>query len=330
MSVLIDLLLAILTVYLAIQCLMAQRLTQTVFMFFAFGLALALAWVRLGAVDVAITEAAVASGFLGVLFLDALRDFSFSASGKPKNAEADHHSLSKKNYRSRLLSGLILAFGLVLFLLIAVEAVWKIPESGGLTAAVEALLPQSGVEHPVTAVLLNFRAYDTWLELGVILLGLLAIYAVGGKKRHPKYNASGDDPVLRQVMLFFTPVLFLFGAFLLYIGKSGPGGAFQAGVLWGAIGILLHLGGKLVFTVIPRSMGQFLLTVGLGFFLVLGFILLARGAAFFEYPPAYAGLLILIIETLAAISIATTLTAMFAVLNQENVVELKKNDQSIE
>jgi multisubunit Na+/H+ antiporter MnhB subunit len=73
-----------------------------------------------------------------------------------------------------------------LFLLIALEAVWKIPEGGGLTAATEALLPESGVEHPVTAVLLNFRAYDTWLEIGVILLGLLAIFAVGGIKIYRK------------------------------------------------------------------------------------------------------------------------------------------------
>jgi uncharacterized MnhB-related membrane protein len=87
MSVLIDSILAILTVYLALQCLLAPRLTQTVFLFFAFGLALALAWVRLGAVDVAITEAAIAAGFLGVLFLDALRDFSLAPSQKQENLE---------------------------------------------------------------------------------------------------------------------------------------------------------------------------------------------------------------------------------------------------
>jgi uncharacterized MnhB-related membrane protein len=327
MNILIDSLLAILTVYLALQCLLAPRLTQTVFMFFAFGLALALAWVRLGAVDVAITEAAIAAGFLGVLFLDALRDFSFTSS-KQVNPEALGDSLYKKNSKSILLSRFVLVFGLVLFLLIALEAVWKIPEGGGLTAAAESSLPESGVEHPVTAVLLNFRAYDTLLEMGVILLGLLAIYAVGGIKLYPIHNKAADDPVLRQVILFFTPVLFLFGAFLLYIGKSGPGGAFQAGVLWGAIGILLHLGGKLVFSVIPRWLGQILLTMGLGFFLILGFLFLAGGAALLEYPPAYAGVLILIIETLAAISIATTLTAIFANLNQEYKEESNENEST--
>jgi uncharacterized MnhB-related membrane protein len=317
MSVLIDLLLALLTIYLALQSLLAPRLTQSVFLFFAFGLALALAWIRLGAVDVAITEAAIAAGFLGVLFLDALRDFSPRVSEKHQNHKAIQNPVSKNNGRSFLLPRLALMSGLGLFLLIALEAVWKIPDGGGLTAAAQALLPQSGVEHPVTAVLLNFRAYDTWLEIGVILLGLLAIFAAGGIKIYRKPGLTdAQDPLLRQVVLFFTPVLFLFGAFLLYIGKTGPGGAFQAGVLWGAIGILLHLGGWPVFGVIPRWLRQTLLTIGLGFFILLGFLFMASGAALFEYPLAYAGILILIVETLAAISIAAALSAIFGYLNQ--------------
>jgi hypothetical protein len=40
-------------------------------------------------------------------------------------------------------------------------------------------LPDSGVSNPVTAVLLNFRAYDTLLEIGVVLLALWGLKAVG-------------------------------------------------------------------------------------------------------------------------------------------------------
>ena len=316
MSVLIDILLAILTVYLALQSLLAPRLSQCVFLFFAFGLALALAWIRLGAVDVAIAEAAIAAGFLGVLLIDALRDFSPTVFKKQENLESVPDPLSGNDTKSPLLPGLALGSGLGLFLLIAVEAVLKIPDGGGLTAAAGALLPESGVEHPVTAVLLNFRAYDTWLEIGVILMALLAVFAAGGREVYRKPGVVAKDPLLRQVILFFAPVLFLFGAFLLYYGKTGPGGAFQAAVLWGAIGILLHLGGWSVLTAIPGWLRQLILTAGLGFFLVLGFLLMAGGGAMFEYPPAYAGLMILIVETLAAISIAAALTAIFANLNQ--------------
>ncbi len=316
MSILIDSVLGILAVYLALQSLLAKRLTQSVFLFFAFGLALALAWIRLEAEDVAIAEAAIAAGFLGVLFLDALGDFSPRAFGKHKNPEAVHKDLSASNDRSLLMPRLVLVAGLGLFLLIALEAVWEIPEGGGLAAAAETLLPESGVENPVTAVLLNFRAYDTWLEMAVILMALLAILAAGGREGYHKPVMAAQDPLLRQVILFLTPVLFLFGAFLLYYGKTGPGGAFQAAVLWGAIGILLHLGGWPVFPVIPRWLRQLLLTMGLIFFLVLGFLLMAGGGTMFEYPSAYAGILILIVETLAAISIAAALAAMFVNLNQ--------------
>ncbi len=327
MSVLIDLLLAILTVYLALQCLLAQRLSQSVFLFFAFGLALALAWVRLGALDVAITEAAIAAGFMGVLFLDALRDFSPAVSENQEDLKAVQNPPSKNATKSLLLPRLALGLGLGLSLLIALEAVWKTPDGGGLTAAAVALLPESGVEHPVTAVLLNFRAYDTWLEIGVILLGLLAIYAAGGINLYRKPGVAAKDPLLRQGILFSTPVLFLFGAFLLYFGKTGPGGAFQAAVLWGAIGIMLHLGGWPVFAVLPRWLGQLILTLGLGFFLVLGFLFMARGDALFEYPPAYAGILILIVETLAAISIAAALTTIYANINQMQE-EPKQNEST--
>lgn len=307
MSIVIDSLLAILAIYLALQCLLAPRLPQCVFLFFAFGLTLALAWARLGAVDVAIAEAAIAAGFLGVLLIDALRDFPAEPRSSKKGAN---------NAALPLFPKIALGLGLGLFLLIILEAVWKIPDGQGLTAASQSMLAESGVDHPVTAVLLNYRSYDTWLEVGVVLMALLAIFAVGGEEVFHKSKVGTRDPLLRQVILFFTPVLFLVGAVLLYLGKTEPGGAFQAAVLWGAMGILLHLGGWPILSMIPKWLRQSLLTVGFGFFPLMGFFFMAGGGSLFEYPTAYAGLLILIVETLAAVSIATALTAIFAYFNQ--------------
>ena len=68
----------------------------------------------------------------------------------------------------------------VLVLLFAGAIGWAIlslpTEWNGLGDRVADRLDESGVRNPVTAVLLNFRGYDTLLEIGVLLLaaGLLA------------------------------------------------------------------------------------------------------------------------------------------------------------
>ena len=41
----------------------------------------------------------------------------------------------------------------------------------------------SGVRNPVTAVLLNFRGYDTLLEMGVLLVALLGVWSLGTAAR---------------------------------------------------------------------------------------------------------------------------------------------------
>ncbi|MGI9328436.1 MAG: Na(+)/H(+) antiporter subunit B [Pseudomonadales bacterium] len=68
-----DLLLALALVWLAWRTLASFDLFKTVVLFIAFGLLLALAWVRLNAPDVALAEASISAGLTGVLLLTALR-----------------------------------------------------------------------------------------------------------------------------------------------------------------------------------------------------------------------------------------------------------------
>ena len=44
-----------------------------------------------------------------------------------------------------------------------------LPRTDGVAPLVERRLDESGVSNPVTAVLLNFRGYDTLLEITVLL-----------------------------------------------------------------------------------------------------------------------------------------------------------------
>jgi energy-converting hydrogenase B subunit D len=58
-------------VALAWQALTGRALFRSVVLFIAFGLLIALAWVRLAAPDIALAEAAIGAGLTGALLLDA-------------------------------------------------------------------------------------------------------------------------------------------------------------------------------------------------------------------------------------------------------------------
>ncbi len=59
----------------AMAALWSRDLFRAVVLFIAFGLLMALGWVRLEAPDVALAEAAIGAGLTGVLLLDAASHF---------------------------------------------------------------------------------------------------------------------------------------------------------------------------------------------------------------------------------------------------------------
>lgn len=68
----IDALLTATLLWLAWRLLATPDLFKAIVLFVAFGLLLALIWVRLGALDVALAEAAIGAGLAGALFLSVL------------------------------------------------------------------------------------------------------------------------------------------------------------------------------------------------------------------------------------------------------------------
>jgi multisubunit Na+/H+ antiporter MnhB subunit len=179
----------------------------------------------------------------------------------------------------------------------------------GLATAVAERLDESGVSHPVTAVLLNFRGYDTLLELVVLVLAVMGAWSVG-RARACAGNAPG--PLLRQLPRLLAPLMVLVAGYLLWVGAHAPGGAFQAGSLLGGVGILLCLSGH----PLPRrasGLALRLVTVlGVAVFAALGVAAaLLPGSAPLDWPPAQAKTLILTIELAAMLSIGVILAALF-------------------
>lgn len=71
-SLVLDLLLAIALLWSALRSLMAPDLFHAVILFIVFGLLMALVWVRLHALDIALAEAAIGAGLTGALLLDTV------------------------------------------------------------------------------------------------------------------------------------------------------------------------------------------------------------------------------------------------------------------
>jgi multisubunit Na+/H+ antiporter MnhB subunit len=195
---------------------------------------------------------------------------------------------------------LLLAFAASLALVIA-----TLPPAAGLGGAVRDALPVSGVAHGVTAVLMNFRAYDTLLEVTVLLLALL------GTRTLATADASTRDPgpVLRALAMLLIPFLILFAGYLLWAGAHGPGGAFQAGTLLAAAGLLGALAGYPWLVAMPDWQLRALVVIGPAAFAGTAAGVMLAGGRLLELGPDRAAALILLIETTATISIGVTLLA---------------------
>lgn len=186
-------------------------------------------------------------------------------------------------------------------------------EAAGLAPQVEGTLDLSGAKNPVTAVLLNFRAYDTMLELTVMLLAVLGARALTG-------GEAGDDPsridlpvtpVLGGFVRVITPVMILVAGHLLWVGGHAPGGAFQAGAVLAALGVLLKLTGVAWTRRLSGSGERWLLIAGLAVFLAIGLGTMSAERHLLEFSPPWAKWLILLIETVATLSIAAVLIALY-------------------
>ena len=161
-----DAFLALLILGLAIWTIAASQTYGAVVGFVAYGLLVALVWVRLGSVDVAMTEAALGSGLTGLLLLGAAAHLA---------------PLEAAEGRGRPGPWLRLLVGA---LCVAVTAglaavVLSLPEPAPtLGPAVAEHLGTLGVQNPVTGVLLGYRAIDTLLESVVLVPALVAVWAL--------------------------------------------------------------------------------------------------------------------------------------------------------
>lgn len=182
------------------------------------------------------------------------------------------------------------------------------PEAAGLSDEVDAQLAAAGVRNPVTATLLNFRSYDTLLEIAVLLLAATAIQALRRGELSP-VKAGGE--ILVFLVQLLVPVMVLIAGYLLWAGADAPGGAFQAGAIVAGAGVLLILAGRIRPAHDDGAAIRIGLAVGLAAFAAVGLGGALFADAFLDYPQRNAAGIVLILEVGATVSIALALLVMF-------------------
>ncbi len=283
---------------------------MAVIFFIVYSILLTMAWLRLGATDVALAEAAIGAGLTGVLLLAALtrvarRIHENSGADAPADDLPAAPRLTSASVATAL-AALMIAAGIA-------YAFITLPAPQGLQGRISENLAAAGAENPVTAVLLNFRGWDTLLESIVLLAALLGIWSLARDeawgRRAGLRHMTRPGGVLAQFGRILPPIGLLMGVYLVWAGSKQPGGAFQGGTVLAAVWIVTIMAG---LTQAPRVSDRALraaLVIGPVVFLALAVAGVFAGA-FLIFPPAHASWLILAVEAVLALSIAATLAML--------------------
>ncbi len=244
-----------------------------------FSLLSAALFTVMDAVDVAFTEAAVGAGVSTVLMLRTLALTSSKA--KPQlNRPAVIPLLA------------VVAIGGVL-----VYGTFDMPRYGDAEAPIHHYMAprflddsseEIGVPNIVTAVLASYRGYDTFGETTVIFAAAVGVLLLlGGPFRHELRGGHHlrEDIVLRVSLKALIVLLMLFALYVQFHGDYGPGGGFQAGVIFAAAIILYTLvfGLEKAEGIFKRRQIEALVAGGVLLYGSVGLVSMFLGGNFLDY-----------------------------------------------
>jgi len=147
------------------------------------------------------------------------------------------------------------------------------------------------VPNMVTAVLADYRGFDTMFETVVVFIAGMAVIAIlknSGRKKpvRREYEVDAEpDLIVTNTVRLLIPVIQIFAFYVLAHGHVSPGGGFQGGVLMGASFILVALSWDLETALARFPMQWTTIVAGLGIVLYagIGIFSMFLGGEFLDY-----------------------------------------------
>lgn len=283
-----------------------------------YSLSICALFVIMDAVDVAFTEAAVGAGIFTVLILAVIKHKDESLAPRWPSAIS-----------------IVLGLGLGALLIVGTldMSMYGNPLAPVHLHLAPRFLGQSGTEtgipNVVTSVLASYRGYDTLGEVVVIFTAGLAVLLLlspattgTGRQLENQQNQSwlpATNPILKTALLRVIPLVLLFALYVQFHGDYGPGGGFQAGVIFGAGFITYGLlcGSKRLLAVLSERWITIGMAAGMLIYAGTGLAAMWRGGNFLDYsalaetPTAGQHVGILLIELGVGVTVAFTMISLF-------------------
>lgn len=184
-----------------------------------------------------------------------------------------------------------------------------------------------GIPNMVTSVLASYRAYDTLGEVAVIFtagIGVLSLLAFSHANRKEKHLIDDiieldEHKILRIVIKILVAPILIFALYVQFHGDFGPGGGFQAGVIFAAAIILytLFFGINVGKKVVNLSIVRVFSAIGLLLYGSVGVVSFVSGKNYLDYhvlaenPQTAQHIGIVVIELGVGITVACVMMLIF-------------------
>ena len=257
----LDLAILTLVVICAIGAISVKDLLGAAILFGAYSFMMCLLWAIMGAVDVAFTEASVGAGVSTVFFVAAV----FRTTRRTQGLKIIGLIIVV------LLGGLLLYRDHATFPPGAIRP--RLPAPMSRPAIIEKAMEETAVPNIVTAVLADYRGFDTMFETTVIFCAgvacffLLRVFKKTGRDRYYRHIPTGVtirikdgerfrrtrrirtdrhpwtpyDLIIKTVCRLVIPFIQLFALYVIAHGHHSPGADFRAASSSGASIILLAI-----------------------------------------------------------------------------------------
>lgn len=324
MELLVDIALLTMLLVTAVYVAVSRDLLAAVMLTGIYGLLSASFFMTMGAVDVAFTEAAVGAGISPLLMLTTL-----ALCGRKQRPDPGRAIFA--------LAIVSVVGGLLIAATLDMPAFGAPDAPAQLHVAPRYILDsmgEIGIPNIVTSVLASYRAFDTLGEVVVIFTAGLAVLALltpasrGMGTEESVASAAPRSPkheILKVLSAILIPPILIFALYVQFHGEYGPGGGFQAGVIF-AVGLILYalvFGSSALAKVVDRAVLEFLAAFGVLVFGLVGVLGMLTGKNFLDYS-ALAGdaitgqhLGIIVIELGVGITVAAVMILIFFMFSSQ-------------